>query len=86
MKWEFAVLRGRRRSFGMFSLFILVCFLGSSGGYHFMSPQPLENLPQKDVTRVRSLGSAYSIIMLIKRVPGSFYLMLVSFMFFFKRT
>ena len=34
-----------------------------------MSPQPLEN--QKDVTRVQSLGSAFSIIMLVKRVPGS---------------
>lgn len=46
-----------------------------------MSPQPLENLlPQKDVTRVQSLGNAYSIIMLIKKVPGSFHVMLVSFM------
>ena len=43
-----------------------------------MSPQSLEN--QKDVTRVQSLGSAYSIIMLLKRVPGSFHLMLVSFL------
>ena len=43
-----------------------------------MSPQSLEN--QKDVTRVQSLGSAYSIIMLIKKVPGSFHLMLVSFL------
>lgn len=31
MKWEFAVLRGRKRSFSISALFILVCFLAVVG-------------------------------------------------------